>query len=278
MEGPRPNPFLERTLAGLAANARTGLQSEHWARQAGYLQQIDARAKVACFLVLIVVVTSLHHLPILLLLYALALVMAQMSRLPIALLLKRVWLSVPIFVGALALPAIFNFVTPGPVLFTLAEHPFIAVTVPGLLAATTLTLRVGVAVTFAVLLTLTTRWNDLLRALRILFVPRLFVLVLAMTYRYLAVLMQIAGDMFVARRSRTVGRISRASGRKFVGGSMGALFGKTLALSEEVHNAMLARGFTGEMRTLAPLRWRPADAAWTGAMLLVAFLCLAATR
>ncbi len=278
MEGPRPNPFLERTLAGLASNARVGLQSERWARQAGYLQRLDPRAKVGGFLTLIVVVAGLHRLPILLMLYALALGMAALSRLPISLLLKRVWLSVPIFVGALALPATLNLVTPGRALFILSEHPFIAITAPGLLAAATLTLRVGVAVTFAVLLTLTTRWNDLLRALRILFVPRLFVLVLAMTYRYLAVLMQIAGEMFVARRSRTVGRISHASGRRFVGGSMGALFGKTLALSEEVHNAMLARGFNGEIRALVPLRWRPADSVWTGAMLLVALLCVIGSR
>ncbi len=275
MEGPRPNPFLERTLAGLAENARTSLQSEHWARQAGYLQPLDPRAKVACFLLLIGIVAGLHSLPVLLLLYSLALLLAHTSRLPASLLLKRVWLSVPIFVGALALPAMFSFVTPGRILFTLSERPLIAVTIPGLLVAATLTLRVGVAVTFATLLTLTTRWNDLLRALRILFVPRLFLLVLAMTYRYLAVLTQIAGDMFVARRSRTVGRISHAGGRGFVGGSMGALFGKTLALSEEVHNAMLARGFNGEMRTLSPLRWRPADSAWTAAMLLVALLCVA---
>ena len=275
MEGPRPNPFLERTLAGLAANARTGLQSEHWARQAGYLQPLDPRAKVACFLLLIVVVAGLHSLPVLLLLYALALLLAHISKLPASLLLKRVWLSVPIFVGALALPTLFSFVTPGRILFTLSERPLIAVTLPGLLVAATLTLRVGVAVTFASLLTLTTRWNDLLRALRILFVPRLFVLVLAMTYRYLAVLTQIAGDMFVARRSRTVGRISHAGGRGFVGGSMGALFGKTLALSEEAYNAMLARGFNGEIRTLSPLRWRPSDSAWTCAMLLVALLCVA---
>ena len=277
-EGPRPNPFLERTLAGLANNARHGLQSERWARQPGYLQRIDPRAKVGGFLLLIAVVAGLHRLPVLLALYAFALLLGVLSRLPVSLMLRRVWLSVPIFVGALALPATLNLVTPGRIVFTLSTHPLIAVTSPGLLAAGALTLRVGVAVTFATLLTLTTRWNDLLRALRILLVPRLFVLVLAMTYRYLVVLMQIAGDMFVARRSRTVGRISHASGRGFVGGSMGALFGKTLGLSEEVHNAMLARGFNGEMRALAPLRWRPADSAWTGAILLVALLCILGTR
>src|SRR5581483_9838998 len=65
-----------------------------------------------------------------------------------------------------------------------------------------------------------------------------------------------AAEMFVARRSRTVGRATNAQGRGFLGAAIGALFGKALALSEEVHAAMIARGFQGEMRTLSVPRWR----------------------
>lgn len=269
------NPFIARTLAELAHNLRVTLEVQAEARQPGYLQKLDPRAKVLGFLGLILLVSLMHNLGTLALLYGLALLLAALSKLALLPLLRRVWLSVPLFVGALALPATLNLVTPGRTLLALWHHPDIAITVPGLTLAATLLLRVGVAVTLAALLTLSTPWNDLLRALRVIHVPRLFVSVLAMTYRYLAVLMQSADDLFVARRSRTVGRTTNASGRHFVGASIGALFGKTVSLSEEIHNAMLSRGFTGDMHTLSRFRWQLRDSLWIIATLLTACLSIA---
>jgi cobalt/nickel transport system permease protein len=272
--GRPPNRFLERTVGEIAAGTAVTLYGERWARQPGYLQQLDPRAKVLSFLGLIAVVTAIHNAVTLLALSLLTVVLAGVSRLPVGLLLKRVWLSVPLFVGAISLPAALNVVTPGREIWVFWPHPHLAITAPGLGAALLLMLRVGVSVSLATLLTLTTGWNDLLRALRMLFVPRLFIGVLAMTYRYVAVLLQTAGEMFVARRSRTVGRATNTGGRQFVGTSIGALFGKTMALSEEVHAAMLSRGFNGEMQTLTRLHWRLADSLWTLAILLVAMLAL----
>ena len=260
--GHRPNPFLERTLAELTGSAAATLAGEQWARQPGYLQRLDARAKLPGFLALIVVVSCIRNPVTLLLIYALALALAVASRLPVGMLLRRVWLSTLTFVGVLALPAALNLVTPGRPLLVLWTHPALSITEPGLFVALLLPLRVGIAVSLATLLTLTTGWNDLLRALRTFFVPKIFLSVLAMTYRYILVLLQTAAEMFVARRSRTVGRTTNRAGRQFVGARIGALFGKSLALSEEVHAAMLARGYTGEARTLAISRWQSADTLW----------------
>lgn len=268
------NRYLERTLAELAAGAAETLSGETWARQPGYLQRLDPRAKVLTLFGLIVVVACVHSPITLLALYILTLVLAWASRLPAGMLAKRVWLSVALFVGAITLPAALNIVTPGRPLVVLWSHPYLALTAPGVGVAAVLTLRVAVAVSLATLLTLTTPWNDLLRALRLLFAPRLFLSILAMTYRYLAVLLQAAAEMFVARRSRTVGRVTNAEGRGFIGASVGALFGKTLALSEEIHAAMLSRGFHGEMRTLTTLRWRTADSLWSLAAVLLAIAAL----
>ena len=128
-------------------------------------------------------------------------------------------------------------------------------------------------VTLAALLTLSTPWNDLLRALRVLLVPRLFVSVVAMTYRYVTVLMQCGDDLFTARRSRTVGRADNKAGRRFAAASMGALWGRTLALSEEVYGAMVSRGFNGDMRTLSRFRWRITDSLWVGVVSLMVVAC-----
>jgi cobalt/nickel transport system permease protein len=276
-DGRPSNRYLERTLAEVSAGTATALYGERWARQDGYLQRLDPRAKVAGFLALIAVSACLRQPGTLLALYALSLWLATRSHLPLGALCRRVWLSAPLFVGALALPMILNIVTPGRALLTLWSHPLLTITTPGLLNAGLLVLRVGVAVSLAALLTMTTVWNDLLRALRLLFAPRLFLTVLAMTYRYLGLLLQAAAEMFVARRSRTVGRQTNADGRRFVGASMGALYGKTLALAEEVHAAMVSRGFNakeGEVRTLTRLHWKIADSIWTAAVIVVALLVL----
>ena len=170
----------------------------------------------------------------------------------------------------LFLPSGYSSSRRWPALLVLARDPYVAVTTTGLLACARLTLRVGAAVSFVTLLSVTTRWSSMLRGLRALGVPRPFVEVLGLAHRYAAVLMRSASEAFVARKSRTVGRVSAASGRGFLGSLAGALLGKTLALADEVHEAMVSRGWTGEARTLEPLRLRAPDAAWLAAMGLAA--------
>jgi cobalt/nickel transport system permease protein len=81
--------------------------------------------------------------------------------------------------------------------------------------------------------------------------------------------------MYTARRARTVGAETDVrSGRRLVAGSAGALFGKAHALSEEVYLAMVARGYTGNVRTLANPRVRRTDVVWCAACGAVAVLVL----
>jgi cobalt ECF transporter T component CbiQ len=237
----------------------------------GLLQRVDSRAKLLGILALIGVVSTSHHLLPIVGIYIAVLLAARLSHLPISPFIRRVWLSVPIFVGGVTLPVVLNTVTPGRELVTIWQHPHLAVTYPGLLQAVVLVMRVGVAVSLAALLALTTRWSDMMSAMRAFFVPRLFVDMLAMTYRYAILLMNTAAEMFVARTSRSVGRTSNTEGRRFVAVGIGSLFGKTLSLSEEVHGAMVSRGFNGDIRTLRKASWRFPDTIWLAAALLIAF-------
>ena len=68
--------------------------------------------------------------------------------------------------------------------------------------------RVAASVSLAVLLTLTTSWHRLFMALRGLKVPALFVLTVAMAYRYIFLLVGIVTDMHMARKSRTIRYLS----------------------------------------------------------------------
>ena len=64
------------------------------------------------------------------------------------------------------------------------------------------------------------------------------------------------------------------SARAFLASSAGALVGKAGHLSEEVHHAMVARGYRGDARTLQTLSAGPADAAFGAAVVVVAVLAV----
>ena len=262
------NLFVERTLSDLTTALATALVSDRHTKRLGLLQRLDPRAKVVAFAAWMLATAAAHRPSILLALYAVTITLALTSRLPVAAMTRRIWLSAPLFVGAIALPAALSTVTPGHELLVLWHQPHLALTAPGLTAAFVLTLRTAVAISFGALLTMTTRRDDLLNALRALGVPALCIALLAMTIRYLTLLLQSAAEMFTARRSRTVGAPANgnSSGRSFIGQSIGALFGRTLTFSEEVHSAMMSRGYTGEPLPLAASRWRASDALWTAGM------------
>ena len=95
-----------------------------------------------------------------------------------------------------------------------------------------------------------------------------------MTYRYIYVLLHAANNMFLARQSRVVGRVASADNRQWLAASMGALFAKSYALSDDVYLAMQSRGFRGEAQVMESLVWRAVDWVWLGVFGAVAVLAV----
>jgi cobalt/nickel transport system permease protein len=249
----RRGSFVEKTLNDGAGVLRRAVFSDDVARAPGLLQRLDARLKVLGLIGLLVVAGLARTIPVLVALYLATLGLAAASRLSLRFFVKRVWLFVPIFTGVVVLPAAFSFVTHGHIVVPLGTwfgHR-VGLTRQGLHSAGLMVIRVATSISLVVLLTLTTPWTKLLAALRALRVPRMFVVVLGMAYRYLFHLLGSVTDMYTARKARMVGaETDVASGRAFVAAGAGALFGKAHALSEEVHQAMVSRGFTGDVRSL----------------------------
>lgn len=260
----RRGSFVERTLTGGTDLVRQVMFSEETASRDGLLQRVDARAKLVSVLAVLVGAAYIHHLLTLAVVYAVTLALAVASRLPVGLMVRRVWLVVPLFTAIAVLPATLSVVTPGDIvlqLWTWHGSPQ-GVTAQGLATATLVVARVGVSISLVTLLTLTTAWTRLLAALRALGVPRMFVLVIGMAYRYVFMLLGAVTDMYESRKARTLGPVRHdGSARRFVAASAGALVGKANHLSEEVHQAMVARGYRGNARTLDPFALRATDIA-----------------
>jgi cobalt ECF transporter T component CbiQ len=264
---------VEKTLSGGADLLRQVMFADDVASRRGLLQRLDPRLKAVSLLVLLVAVGLVHHVGALVAAYAFTLVLAAASRLPLGFFIKRVWLFVPIFTGIVVLPATLSIVTPGEVVLPLwhwhgAPQGF---TAQGLTAAALVISRVATSVSLVVLLTLTTPWTRLLAALRALGVPRIFILITGVAYRYVFLLLGTVTEMYSARKARTVRAVRHdRSARRFVAASAGALFGRAGHLSEEVHMAMVARGYRGNPRTLHTFRLRAADAVAAAVVLAAA--------
>lgn len=121
-----------------------------------------------------------------------------------------------------------------------------------------------------ILLSATTPFPRLLKGLQRLGVPRVMVMILSFMYRYLFVLVDEAMRMGRARESRGLGG-SRVRQIRTLGNMIGTLFLRSYERGERVYQAMLARGFDGEMRTLSELRFGRADLCFG----IVCSLCLA---
>jgi cobalt/nickel transport system permease protein len=269
--------FVEKTITGGSDLLRQAMFGDDIAARRGLLQRIDPRAKLAALIGLLVVAALLHNIAVLAAMYVGTLALAAASRLPIGFFVKRVWLFIPVFTLIVVAPATLSVVTHGDVVLELwvwHGSPQ-GVTSQGLESAGLVVSRVAVSISLVLLLTLTTPWTRLLAALRSVGVPRIFILVIGMAYRYIFLLLGAVTEMYESRKSRTVGAQKHDAGaRRFVTASAGALFGKASHLAEEVHQAMVSRGYRGDAQTLHTSRLGLADAAFVAAAAVAGVLVL----
>jgi cobalt/nickel transport system permease protein len=157
--------------------------------------------------------------------YLASVILAVLSGTRLIVFLKRTWFFIPFFALLIAIPAIF---------------------IQGPYTAALFVMRVATCVSFAVLITITTRHAELLRALRSLGVPVIFVSVLDMTYRYIFLFVKIFEDMHLGLKARLVRRMKGTDARGWVASRIGHLFRRSVRMSEEVYLAMVARGYAME--------------------------------
>lgn len=246
--------LVESTMVGFARAFARAMLSENIARQRGFLQSLDPRVRLVGLFALLLAVMLSRKLSVVVALFVVAVLIALVSKVSIGTLARRVWLIVLGFTGVIAIPAIF--VTPGR---SMASAANLAITEQGVRTAILLILRVETAVTLTTLLVLCTAWSHVLKALRALHLPREVISILAMTYRYVFLLVDTAGQMFESRRSRTVGVIPPTEQRRMAARTAGVLLSKSIDLSNDVYLAMASRGFRGEVQLLNEFRMRAWD-------------------
>lgn len=110
----------------------------------------------------------------------------------------------------------------------------------------------------------TTPLPALLRALETFGLPRFLLLVTQFVYRYLFVIPEEARQMAQAATARcgSARRALHTLRFRAAAGGLAVLFARSYRRAGEIHGAMLARGFRGQIRTLDAQRFQMADAAF----------------
>lgn len=213
---------------------------EELARKETSIHKIHPLMKLLTTVIYLIVTVSFSRYEIIGLLPLLfyPVIVFTFAELPLAPILKRILLVEPFIIGIGILNPFFDHQTIiiGGLVLSRGWITFLSIFI-----------KCGLTVTAAILLLATTGMDKLAAALRMLKVPKLFVLQLLLTYRYISVLMEE-----VARTLRAYSlRAPQQKGvhRSVWGSLAGQLILRTFERAQRVYQAMCLRGFTGEYNT-----------------------------
>jgi cobalt/nickel transport system permease protein len=263
--------FIERSIKGALAFLKESIFADDYAARNGLLQSLDPRIKTFTFLLFLIQILLIRNILILLGLYAFCLLLTLLSKINLGFFLKRTWIFIPLFSILIAIPALFNIVTPGePLVIVNLVWLKLTITRQGLFGALLFIMRVVASVSFAVLLSVTTKHFDLLKVLRVFKIPQLFVMTLGMCYRYIYLFVETIENVYLAIKSRVGTKIHYKRGHHIVAWNIAYLWTRSYQLNEAVYQAMLSRGYQGEPVVMDDFEIRLKDGLWLGFVVMMA--------
>ncbi|MEG1136898.1 cobalt ECF transporter T component CbiQ [Clostridium sp.] len=161
-----------------------------------------------------------------------------LAELPVAPILKRILFVEPFIIGVGILNPLFdqNTMILGGIVISRGWVTFLSIFI-----------KCGLTVAVSILLIATTGMDKLAVALRMLKIPKIFVLQLLLTYRYISVLIEEVSRMMRAYSLRAPGQ--KGIHRSVWGSFAGQLILRTFERAQRVYQSMNLRGFTGEYNT-----------------------------
>ncbi len=177
-----------------------------------------------------------------------ALAVSALSGLGWTFALKRSFVALPFALAAITLP----FTVPGQPIFQIGG---LALSAEGSIRFLSILVKSWLSVQVAIMLAVTTAFPDLLWGMRELRAPQVLVSIVGFMYRYLFVLADEALRLMRARAARSGAGAGKSGGSllwqgRVAGGMVGNLTLRAFERSERIYDAMIARGFQGEIRTL----------------------------
>lgn len=236
---------------------------ERFAQGASFLHSRDPRAKIIGAMFFISTVALLQSFAALLPALVSALGLVVLARLPILSTVKRIilingftlflWLTLPLTYGG--------------------EETLIlgglSLSTEGVRLAALITLKTNTIIPAIIALLATSTIAELGHALERLHFPRKLVFILLYSYRYVFVIYQEYNRLLRAAQMRCFSPATNLHTYKTYAHLFGMTLVKSYNRSHRVHQAMLLRGFDGRLVSLQQHKFCPADALFTGALMVL---------
>ena len=155
----------------------------------------------------------------------------------------------------------------------------LTITDAGLLRFVSIVIRSWLSVQMAILLVAATEFPKIVHALNHLRIPTIITVIISFLYRYLFVLADEVLRLLRARQARSAAAAGKNPGgnvlwRARIAGHMaGQLFLRSYERSDRIYNAMLSRGYKGELMTIHPHHFHQSDL-WIGALSILGFIIM----
>ncbi len=223
------------------------------------VHRLDPRVKVAATMLFLITVVSFpkYEIAALVPFFLFPVLLLTLGEIPFGFILRKVLFVSPFVV----LVGIFNPILDSRTV-VVSGIPFSA----GWLSFGSILIKFSLTVSAALLLVATTSFPGVCRALRRLGFPAIFVSQLLFLYRYLFVLAEEAMRIARARDLRSSG--SSGTGIGVFARLVGVLFLRTVDRAERVFQAMLSRGFEGDIPSLKRSRVAAGDWAFLAATIV----------
>ena len=234
-----------------------------------FLQRLDPRWKLAGVLLAALACALLRTPALALAALAGALFLVVIARLPLRWYLRRLGAAMAMF--ALLLIWFPFVVNEGDATFDLG---FVTLSLSGLARLIRLSANLSAMISLMLVLLATTSIANLFKAAHALNAPQVLVLLALLTYRYVFLLMDEFDRLRIALRVRGFRNRANLHSYRTIGQVAGTLLVRSHERSERAAQAMRARGFDGQFRSLDAFATRPADVLVFASMVGIAGLLL----
>jgi cobalt/nickel transport system permease protein len=276
--------FIDKTIQKLAELLRMNHQQMHLSPKNSLISGISIRTRLIVFIFFILLISFLKPIAGEVVIGVIILILHLFINNRFIKTYKRIILFTFFFGLLIAAPSTLNLITKGDVLWRVIvlskSYDFwiyhipqvIGFTKEGLLGMSLLTLRVFNSISISFLLISTTSFNDIIKGLKMFKIPDSLLMIITLAYLYIIILSNLVAESYLAMNSRIIGHMDNREVQQLVAGRISHIFKMSRRHFERTFQAMLARGYTGEVVLYSKEKMAVHDYFIIGGTLLLALL------
>ncbi len=251
--------FIDKTIQKLARIIQLNNQQLYTSKKKIFLSKISVKTRLLIFLSFILLISISASIRFEILIGAVILFSNILTSDNLLTLYKRVLLFTFLFGFIIALPSALNLINKGEVILPVFKLPreynfwiyhipaVIGFTEVGIKGMNLLIFRVFNSISLSFLLVYTTSFNEIIKGLKMFRIPDSFLMIITLTYLYIIILSNSVLESYLAMKARVIGRMNNKEVRRLVAGRITHIFKMSRRHFEKTYQAMLSRGYAGEV-------------------------------